>query len=222
MKKVFRGGREVTASEPAASDVPPESFHCTTPSAQSIRITGSGTARVIGLVPHQIITEPLEYAVDSPALPDLGRDILKVVVVNRYRPGPCGVGLVHGFGFSGGAIASSVSHDTHNIVAVGTSDPEILWAIDEVIKARGAMVAVSGNTRTILPLDCAGLMSTLPYPQVAARLAELGRTTRLMGGISDPFMYLSFLALTVIPSLRITDRGLFDGIAFRDVPLFLS
>jgi len=210
------------ASEPAASEVPPESFHCTTPSAQSIRITSSGTARVIGLVPHQIITEPLEYAVDSPALPDLGRDILKVVVVNRYRPGPCGVGLVHGFGFSGGAIASSVSHDTHNIVAVGTSDPEILWAIDEVIKARGAMVAVRGNTRTILPLDCAGLMSTLPYPQVAACLAELGRTTGLMGGISDPFMYLSFLALTVIPSLRITDRGLFDGIAFRDVPLFLS
>jgi adenine deaminase len=222
VKKVFRGGREVTPSKPAGSDIPPESFHCTTPSARSIALTGSGTARVIGLVPYQIITEPLEYPVDAQALPDLGRDILKVVVVNRYRPGPCGVGLVHGFGFSGGAIASSVSHDTHNIVAVGTSDPEILWAIDEVIKARGAMVAVRGDTRTILPLDCAGLMSTLPYPQVAARLAELGRTTGLMGGISDPFMYLSFLALTVIPSLRITDRGLFDGVAFRDVPLFIS
>jgi adenine deaminase len=222
VKKVFRGGREVTATKPAASEVPPESFHCTTPSAQSIRITGSGTVRVIGLVPHQIITEPLEYTIDAQTVPDIGRDILKVVVVNRYRPGPCGVGLVHGFGFSGGAIASSVSHDTHNIVAVGTSDPEILWAIDEVIKARGAMVAVRGNTRTILPLDCAGLMSTLPYPQVAARLAELGRTTGLMGGISDPFMYLSFLALTVIPSLHITDRGLFDGVAFRDVPLFIS
>ena len=222
VKKVFRAGREVTASKPAASEVPPESFHCTTPPAQSIRITGSGTARVIGLVPHQIITEPLEFAIDAQAIPDLNRDILKVVVVNRYRPGPCGVGLVHGFGFSGGAIASSISHDTHNIIAVGTSDPEMLWAIDEVIKARGAMVAVRGNTRTILPLDCAGLMSTLPYPQVAARLADLGRTTGLMGGIPDPFMYLSFLALTVIPSLRITDRGLFDGVAFRDVPLFIS
>jgi adenine deaminase len=220
VKKVFREGREVTVSKPSGSEVPPESFHCTTPSARSIAITGSGTARVIGLVPHQIITEPLEYAIDLQTVPDLERDILKVVVINRYRPGPCGVGLVHGFGFSGGAIASSVSHDTHNIVAVGTSDPEILWAIDEVIKARGAMVAVRGNTRTILPLDCAGLMSTQPYPQVAARLAELGRTTGLMGGIPDPFMYLSFLALTVIPSLRITDRGLFDGVAFRDVPLF--
>ena len=88
VKKVFRGGVEVPASKPAGPDVPPESFHCTTPSAQSIRITGSGTARVIGLVPHQIITEPLEYAVDAQAVPDLGRDILKVVVVNRYRRGP--------------------------------------------------------------------------------------------------------------------------------------
>jgi adenine deaminase len=218
--KVIRGGEEVVVSKPARPAVPPESFHCTTPSARSIRITGSGTARVIGLVPHQIITEPLEFAVEAQSVPDPGRDLLKVVVVNRYRPGTCGVGLVHGFGFSGGAIASSVSHDTHNIVAVGTSDPEILWAIDEVIKARGAMVAVKGNTRTILPLDCGGLMSTLPYPQVAARLADLHRTTGLMGGIEDPFMYLSFLALTVIPSLRITDRGLFDGVAFHDVPLF--
>jgi adenine deaminase len=222
VKKVFFRGVEVMVSKPAGSGVPPESFHCTTPSAQSIRITGSGTARVIGLVRHQIMTEQLECAVDAQAVPDRGRDILKVVVVNRYRPGSCGVGLVHGFGFLAGAIATSVSHDAHNIVAAGTGDSEILWAIDEVIKARGAMVAVKGNTRTILPLDCGGLMSTLPYPQVAARLADLHRTTALMGGIADPFMYLSFLALTVVPCLRITDRGLFDVTKFRDVPLFIE
>jgi adenine deaminase len=222
VKKVYLCGVEVPVTKPAGTPVPPESFHCRTPSAGSIRITGSGTARVIGLVPHQIITEPLEYNIDAQDVPDLSRDILKVVVVNRYRRDSWGVGLVHGFTFSGGAIASSVSHDTHNIVAVGASDPEILWAIDEVIKTRGAMVAVKGNTRTILPLDCAGLMSTLPYPRVAARLADLHKTTVLMGGIEDPFMYLSFLALTVIPSLRITDRGLFDAVALRDVPLFIS
>jgi adenine deaminase len=177
---------------------------------------------VIGLVPHQIITESLRYEIDGQVLPDFSRDILKVVVVNRYRPAPCGVGLVHGFGIRSGAIASSVSHDTHNIVAVGASDTEILWAIDEVIKSRGAMVAVKGNTRTILPLDCAGLMSTLAYTQVAARLADLHKTTALMESIEDPFMYLSFLALTVIPSLRITNRGLFDTTTFRDVPLFIE
>jgi adenine deaminase len=220
VKKVFLHGREVPVMHPAQSGVLPETFHCTAPPAGSLRITGSGTARVISLVPRQIITETLECAIDARDLPDLGRDILKVVVVNRYRQGPRGIGLVHGFGFQGGAIASSVSHDTHNIIAAGTSDAEILRAIDAVIQARGAMAVVKGDSRTILPLDCAGLMSTLPYPQVTARLADLHKAAGLMGGIEDPFMYLSFLALTVIPSLRITDRGLFDAVAFHDVPLF--
>lgn len=222
VSKVFRGGAEVLPARFSDTTVPPESIHCSTPSSTSIRITGSGTARVISLVPRQIITMAEEHHIEGDAVPDIRRDLLKVVVVNRYRPGPCGIGIVRGFGFSAGAIASSVSHDSHNIIAVGTTDPEILWAIDEVIKARGAMVAVKGNTRTILPLDCAGLMSTRPFPQVAARLSDLQKATGLMGGIEEPFMYLSFLALTVIPSLRITDRGLFDGTAFRDVPLFVQ
>lgn len=222
VQSVFCGGVEITARRSPPNLTPPESFHCTTPAAQSIRIGGSGRARVIGLVPHQISTESLCFAVDGRDLPDLERDILKVVVVNRYHPAPCGVGLVHGFKFKSGAIASSVSHDAHNIIAVGTSDPAILWAIDEVIKSRGAMVAVKGNTRTLLPLDCAGLMSTLPSGEVAARLRELHKTTELMEGIADPFMYLSFLALTVIPALRITDRGLVDSTALRDVSLFIE
>jgi adenine deaminase len=222
VQSVFRSGIGISHQKSVTASVPPESFHCSTPGAGSIRITDSGPARVIGLVPHQIITESLRYEIDGQVLPDFSRDILKVVVVNRYRPAPCGVGLVHGFGIRSGAIASSVSHDTHNIVAVGASDTEILWAIDEVIKSRGAMVAVKGNTRTILPLDCAGLMSTLAYTLVAARLADLHKTTALMESIEDPFMYLSFLALTVIPSLRITNRGLFDTTTFRDVPLFIE
>jgi adenine deaminase len=222
VKMVFRSGKEVADAGFIASPTAPESFACITPAPRSIRISGSGTARVIGLVPGQIITEPLHYDITGDAIPDLGRDILKVVVVDRYRKVPCGVGLVHGFGFVSGAIATSVSHDAHNIIAAGTSDPEILWAIDEVIKARGAMVAVKGNTRTILPLEGGGLMSALPWPQVAARLGDLHRTTTLMGGIEDPFMYLSFLSLTVIPALRITPRGMFDSAAFRDVPLFVA
>ena len=124
VKKVYLCGVEVPVTKPAGTPVPPgviplQNAVCRCPSD----ITGSGTARVIGLVPHQIITEPLEYTIDAQDVPDLRRDILKVVVVNRYRRDSWGVGLVHGFTFSGGAIASSVSHDTHNIVAVGASDP---------------------------------------------------------------------------------------------------
>jgi adenine deaminase len=220
IKSVFRSGREVTDTGVVQVPWHPEPFACSTPAPESIRIRGTGIARVIGLVPGQIITESLQYTVSDTSIPDLDRDILKVVVVDRYRKAPCGVGLVHGFGFLSGAIASSVSHDAHNIIAVGTSDAAILWAVDEVIKARGAMVAVKGNTRTILPLELSGLMSALPWPQAAERLGDLYRTTSLMGGIENPFMYLSFLALTVIPALRITPRGVFDATAFRDVPLF--
>jgi len=220
VKKVFRGGLALADSQPVRNANLPPTFHCTTPTAESIAVSGSGNAWVIGLVPHQILTEALNYEVSSREIPDLTRDILKVVVVNRYREKPCGVGLVHGFLLKKGALACSISHDTHNIVAVGTSDDEIRRAISEVIQSQGAMAAVTRTETTVLPLDCAGLMSSLPYPEVVERLKQMHAVTERMGGIEDPFMYLSFLALTVIPALRITDRGLFDVLEFRDVPLF--
>ena len=134
----------------------------------------------------------------------------------------CSSDLVHGFSLKRGAIASSISHDAHNIIAIGTSDAEIRMAIEGVIRSRGAMVAVVGETVTILPLDCSGLMSTLPYPEVVKRLKDLHIVTESMGSNDDPFMYLSFLALTVIPSLRITDRGLFDVSECANIPLFIQ
>jgi len=105
---------------------------------------------------------------------------------------------------------------------VGASDREILSAIDEVIRSRGAMVAVVGESKTVLPLDCGGLMSTLPYDKVVVQLKGLHDATEKMGSIDDPFMYLSFLALTVIPELRITNRGLSDVGEMRDVPMFVE
>ena len=144
-----------------------------------------------------------------------------MVVCSRYRDKECGVGLVHGFALERGAIASSISHDAHNIIAAGTSDAEIRRAIEGVIRSRGAMVAVVGEKLTTLPLDCGGLMSTLPYPEVVKRLKDLHEVNKSMCSIDDPFMYLSFLALTVIPALRITDRGLFDVRESADVPLFV-
>ena len=95
-------------------------------------------------------------------------------------------------------------------------------ANEEVIRSRGAMVAVVGKTPTILPLGCGGLMSMLPYPEVVKRLQDLHAVTDFMDSIDNPFMYLSFLALTVIPSLRITDRGLFDVREYANIPLFIQ
>jgi adenine deaminase len=197
-------------------------FLCSAPAPDMIRLEGRGRARVIGIIPHQIITEPLVVEIDTREIPDLARDILKVVVCNRYRDRSCGAGLVHGFGLLRGAIASSVSHDAHNIVAVGTSDDEILRAIDTVIRTRGAMVVVDGQEKTSLPLGCAGLMSLLPYEEVVSQQETLKSAVSRLGAVADPFMYLSFIALTVIPDLRITDRGVFDVGQFADVPLFLE
>jgi adenine deaminase len=218
--RVFVTGDEI--GEPVRDQPSPffSPFPDTVPSREDICISRTGIARVIGLVQNQIITTSLRYPVAAGDLPDVERDILKVVVCSRYHDAACGIGLVHGFSLKRGAIASSISHDAHNIIAVGTNDGEILSAVQEVIQSRGAMVAVREETKTILPLDCGGLMSTLPYQKVVARLQDLREATEKMESISDPFMYLSFLALTVVPALRITDRGLFDVGQFRDVTLF--
>jgi adenine deaminase len=223
VQQVFVGGHELTDTLPVLpgrGTSLPSVFRCTVPSPGAIRIQGKGTARVIGIVQHQIVTTSRRVPVDGTALP--GHDILKIVVCNRYGSGACGVGLVRGFGFLKGAIASSVAHDAHNLIAVGTSDDEIIRVIGAVIHMQGGMAAVAGEQEVCLPLDCGGLMSALPYPDVAARLQELHAVIRMMGGIDDPFMYLSFLSLTVIPSLRITDRGVFDSAEFRDMPLFVG
>jgi len=220
--QVFRSGIPLVQGEFLEPAVPPSSFRCRMPSAEKIAIKGSGSARVIGLVPCQIITESLTRAVVGKDVPDLSRDILKVVVCNRYGNDAVGVGLVHGFGFERGAVASSISHDAHNLVAVGTGDAAILSAIGEVIRSGGAMAAVIDQEKAVLPLSCAGLMSSLPFPLVAGQQEKLAEMTGRMGGIADPFMYLSFLSLTVIPVLRITDRGVFDTELFRDVPLFVK
>ena len=222
VKNVFVLGNEII--DPVQVKHPPffSPFPGKTPSTDDIHLDGCGEARVIGLVPLQILTTSLRYTVTAQDIPDFGRDILKVVICDRYRAAACGVGLVQGFSLKKGAIASSISHDAHNIIAVGASDEEILSAMNEVICSRGAMVAVAGRSKTILPLDCGGLMSTLPYPDVVSRLHDLSDKTEKMESISDPFMYLSFLALTVVPELRVTTRGIFEVRQSRNVPLFVE
>jgi adenine deaminase len=222
VRRTYKGGApagEIPYRRPEVLRTP---FRCAVPDPPSLGIHGSGEARVIGLIPGQIATRHLKCPVHGDEIPDTGRDILKIVACDRYGRNRVGVGLVHGFGLVSGAIATSVSHDAHNILAAGASDREIARAIREVALGDGGMVAVSGDEATVLPLECAGLMSAEPYEKVAARLSELDRMVASLGGIPRSFMHLSFLALPVIPELRITPRGLFDTVALRHVDLFLA
>lgn len=222
VKRTFRRGKEtIGISSPIVASAPPN-MQATIPGLVDFSLCGSGLARVIGIIPGQIITEELHFEIQSAKIPDLERDIIKTTVCSRYSPGMHSTGLVHGFSFNHGAIAGSVSHDAHNIIAVGTSDEELQKAITTVIGNKGGLAAVNGNDVTILPLDNAGLMSTRPYEVVVEQLEMLHSATREMGGINDPFMYLSFLCLPVIPKLRLTVKGLFSVEKFSWVPLFVE
>ena len=216
----WKYGSRVTGERQSAVSCNASTISCKNPDKKSIVFEGKGIANVIGLVLGGIITTHLKIPVDARDIPDLQGDILKVVVCNRYREQRPALGLVHGFGMKAGAIASSVSHDSHHIVAVGTSDRDILHAIGAVISYGGALVSVSGDEQHVLPLECAGLMSVHPYEEVVGDLDAINAHTARMGCIASPFMYLQFLGLSVIPSLRITDLGLYDVAGSARIGIF--
>lgn len=160
--------------------------------------------------------------IDSNVVSDPSRDLLKLAVVNRYHDAPPAIGFVRGFGLRRGAIAGSVAHDSHNIIAVGTTDQEICDAVNAVIENRGGLAAVDGAKRETLPLPVAGLMSNLSCEEVADAYQRLDQMAKDVGCLLQaPFMTLSFLALLVIPSLKLSDKGLFDGDRFELVDLFV-
>jgi adenine deaminase len=145
------------------------------------------------------------------AVADPSRDILKIVVVNRYENAPPAVAFIKGFGLTRGAIASSVAHDSHNLVAVGADDESLTAAINGVIAAGGGLAVADGQGTELLPLPVAGLMSTEPYEKVAAAYSHLDARAKELGSkLRAPFMTLSFMALLVIPELKLSDLGLFD------------
>jgi adenine deaminase len=188
----------------------------------ALELKASGESRpVIEVIPGQIITRKRleEVSVkDGLVVPDTGRDILKAVVVERHHAtGNIGVGLVKGFGLKRGALASSTAHDSHNIVAVGTSDEDIYAAIKEVERLQGGLVVASGGKALAgLATPIAGLLSGEPLETVVAGLERLEKAARDLGAtLPAPFAALSFLALPVIPELRLTDLGLVDVNAFR-------
>jgi len=186
----------------------------------------AGKIRVIGLIPEQILTRQMLVApkiAGRKVVSDVGRDILKLAVLERHqRTGNIGLGFVSGFGLKKGALASSVAHDSHNIIVVGCDDEEMFAAVKAIEKMNGGMTAVcQGKVLASLALPIAGLMANAPLAEVAASWQELRRAAHELGsGLPEPFMALSFLALPVIPELRLTDRGLVDVNLFRHVAIF--
>ena len=184
--------------------------------------------RVIGIVPNQIVTEELIEAatVESDQIvSDVERDILKLVVVERHRAtGNVGIGFVRGFKLKQGALASTVAHDAHNVVAVGVTDRDIARAIHELETMRGGQVAVSGGRiLASLPLPIAGLVSDRPLDEVIQLSSALNASARAMGcDLAAPFMTLSFLSLSPIPALKLTDQGLIDSVNLRTTSLLVS
>lgn len=149
-------------------------------------------------------------------------DVLKLAIVNRYGNAPVAIGFIHNMGLKRGAIASCIAHDSHNIIATGVTDKDICDAINAIIAEKGGIsVADNGNT-VVLPLPVAGIMSHLDGYEVAKKYAELDRLSKDLGSkLSAPFMTLSFMALLVIPSLKLSDKGLFDGEVFAFTNLFI-
>ena len=200
-------------------------FKCTRLLTDEIRVPNEGgKLRVIVAENGSLVTGSDEVSPgDEPFVStNTEEDILKIVVKERYNDRPPAVGFIRGFGLKKGAMASSVAHDSHNIIAVGTNDRDIVTAINLIVEAEGGMSAVSEEGSEILKLPVAGIMSDMPVTAMASRYERLTETVRNFGCHLDaPYMTLSFMALLVIPRLKLSDRGLFDGISFSHVPLFI-
>ncbi len=208
--------------------------HPGTPNAFRARLTkpkdfrikaGKGKVAVIGAIDGQLITAALRVPpkIDGKlAVSDRDRDLLKIAVINRYTPGKKpALGFIRGFGLRRGALASSVAHDSHNIVAVGVDDESLSEAVNLIIRSKGGVCAVAGKKQKHLPLPIAGLMASGSGEAVARGYAEVDAQAKAQGSrLGAPFMTLSFMALLVIPDLKLSDKGLFRGARGKKVPLF--
>ena len=208
-------------------DYPTSTFQVRNLELESFRLpVQDNCVKVIGLIPGQILTGKQVLptpARDGQVVAYVGQDVLKLAVIERHHgTGHIGLGLVQGFGLQKGALASSVAHDDHNIIVVGVNEADMLAAARHLITLRGGLAVVAdGQVVAELPLPVAGLMSPEPLEVVAAAHAQVQAASRALGGtLPDPFMALSFLALPVIPELKLTDLGLVDVNRFQLVSLF--
>ncbi|HAK77319.1 MAG TPA: adenine deaminase [Runella sp.] len=204
-------------------------FDCQPCQASDLAIPAPSTflsLKVIEALDGQLITNLLEVPARVEAgyiVSDTERDILKIAVINRYQPAPVAIGFIKNFGLTQGALASSVAHDSHNIIAVGCDDESLAKAINLVIEAQGGVSAVDGEgSGHILSLPIAGLMSDKDGYEVATQYTALDSFVKqtLNSTLASPFMTLSFMGLLVIPSLKMSDLGLFDGSTFQFTKLY--
>ncbi|MFZ4679122.1 MAG: adenine deaminase [Flavobacterium sp.] len=202
----------------------PNNFN--TPKKQVIEFDISSSAskiRVIEALEGQLITNEIHHKPkieNGKIVSDTENDILKMAVVNRYENAPPAIAFIKNFGLKKGAIASSVAHDCHNIVVVGTSDEEILSAVNLIIDNTGGICAVNGNDKKSLALPVAGIMSDQNGWEAGRLYQEIDSMAKELGsGLKAPFMTLSFMALLVIPDLKLSDKGLFSGNSFSFVDL---
>jgi len=229
---VFKGGRlvaregKLVGRPPRPTDPPPPAMKVAPYPLRRLSIpVGPGRTRVISVAPGQLLTKEVRLKPTvrkGEVVADPRRDLAKLVVVERHRgSGNIGLGLVRGFGLKRGALASSVAHDSHNLVGLGVDDEDLYLALKRVESLGGGLaVALEGKITAELPLPLAGLISLAPAEEVVAGLEELEAACSALGCGFNPFMTLAFLSLAVIPSLKLTDLGLVDVDRFELVELF--
>jgi adenine deaminase len=221
--KVFEKG-EILFSYEGAEAI--NKFNCDKITQKQIKVKGMGMKmHVIEASDGELLTKQITQNI-KPGInleSDIKSDILKIVVKDRYNNGTPSVGFIKGFGLKKGAFASSVAHDSHNIICIGTNDEDIMKAVNKIVSMKGGLAVSIGKVVKSLPLPVAGIMSDKPVSIVAEKYESLSATVKSLGcKMSAPFMTLSFMALLVIPELKLSDKGLFDGKMFCHIPLFFD
>jgi adenine deaminase len=225
----YIGGKKVAENDlsfiPSVEAVPINNFieHRLKPADFAIEAK-SKQIHVIEAMDGQLITNDIVMTAkieNDYAVSDTENDVLKFAVINRYAHAKPGLGFIRNIGLKRGAIASSVGHDSHNVLVLGVDDESMARAANRVFEAKGGISAVDGSEESILPLPIAGLMSAVDGYQVAEAYAALDKRAKEMGStLQSPYMTLSFMALLVIPALKLSDKGLFDGENFAFKSLF--
>ncbi len=200
-------------------------FNCNKINESDIKIENAGEKiKVINIIDGELFTQSFIYShkqTDKYISSNINDDILKIVVVNRYKPSKPIIGFIKNFGLTKGAIAGSIAHDSHNIIVVGTSDSEMVIAVNKIIEIKGGIVVCNNDQTDFLELEIAGLMTNKNIYRVAKKYELLDFKAKTLGTkLKAPFMTLSFMALLVIPELKIGDKGLFDGNKFELTSLF--